>query len=89
MVSKFQYLRELYDALPGDLNSSDVWIVESECFEQGYFMRAEKDGDKKTIRFIGMKPPKESLRQLVANHFHSLFEYLVRQQEVRAVEQAP
>lgn len=66
-----------------------MWIVESECFENGYFLRAEKDGDKKTVRFIGMKPPKEPLQQLVMNHFHSLFEYLVRQQEVRDVERLP
>lgn len=89
MVSKFQYLHELYNAPPGDLNSSDVWIVKSECFENGYFMRAEKDGDKKTIRFIGPEHPKERLQQLVADHFESLWAYLIKEQERRAFERAP
>ena len=89
MVSKWKYLCELYDAPPGDLNATDVWIVESECFENGYFMRAEKSGDKKVIRFIGQEHPKERLQQLVANHFESLWAYLVKEQERRAFEQAP
>jgi hypothetical protein len=89
MVSKWQYLQELYAAPPGEFNSSDVWVIESECFEQGYALRAEKDGDKKTIRFIGFEPPEERLQQLVMRHFGSLFERLVRQQEVRAVERLP
>ena len=52
-------------------------------------MRAEKSGDKKVIRFIGPEHPKERLQQLVANHFESLWAYLVKEQERRAFEQAP